>query len=49
MVQKLPDSLIGWMGYYLEVAVHGIRSEEVTGKIQLHLRRFQRFFEQRYG
>src|SRR5690606_26030185 len=49
MVQKLPDSLMVWMDYYLEVAVQGVRSEEVAGKIQLHLQRFQQFFEQRYG
>lgn len=49
MVQKLPDSLTAWMDYYLEMAVQGIRSEEVTRKIQLHLQRFQQFFEQRYG
>lgn len=49
MAQKLPDSLRTWMDYYLEVAVRGVRSEEVTGKIQLHLQRFQQFFEKRYG
>ncbi len=49
MVQKLPDSLMAWMDYYLEVAVQGVRSEEVRGKIHLHLQRFQQFFEQRYG
>jgi len=49
MVQKLPDSLKAWMEYYLEVAVQGVRSQEVAAKIQLHLQRFQQFFEQRYG
>ena len=49
MAQKLPDSLIAWRDYYLQVAVQGIRSEEVTEKIRLHLQRFQQFFEQRYG
>lgn len=49
MAQKRADSLIAWMEYYLQLAVQGVRSEEVTGKIQLHLQRFQQFFEQRYG
>jgi site-specific recombinase XerD len=49
MAQKLPDSLRAWMDYYLQVAVQGVRSEEVTEKIHLHLQRFQQFFEQRYG
>ena len=49
MAQKLPDSLVAWMDYYLQVAVQGVRSEAVTSKIQLHLQRFQQFFEQRYG
>lgn len=49
MSQKRADSLMAWMDYYLEVAAQGVRSEEVAGKIQLHLQRFQQFFEQRYG
>jgi site-specific recombinase XerD len=49
MAQKLSDSLMAWMDYYLQVAVQGVRSEAVTEKIRLHLHRFQQFFEQRYG
>ena len=40
---------MAWIDYYLQVAVQGVRSEAVTSKIQLHLQRFQQFFEQRYG
>ena len=43
------DSLREWAGYYLEMAVTGIRSEAVTHKIRFHLARFQAFFEERYG
>lgn len=43
------DSLDAWMAHYLQMAVDGVRSEEVTRKIKLHLQRFQTFFEARYG
>ena len=43
------DSLEAWRDYYLDVAVHGVRSDIVAHKIQLHLNRFQQFFEDRYG
>lgn len=49
MPQTPSDSLHDWMKYYLHMAVEGVRSEEVTHKIELHLHRFQIFFEVRYG
>ena len=49
MSQPSSDSLQDWINYYLKVAVDGIRSEEVGRKVQLHLNRFQTFFEARYG
>jgi site-specific recombinase XerD len=45
----LPDSLEAWMECYLRLAVSGVRSEEVTQKIALHLSRFQDFFRESYG
>ena len=49
MSQPHSDSLQDWIDYYLKMAVDGIRSEEVGRKIELHLNRFQAFFEARYG
>jgi site-specific recombinase XerD len=49
MSQKPSNSLQDWIDYYLKMAVDGVRSEEVKQKIQLHLNRFQAFFEARYG
>ncbi len=34
------DSLATWTRRYLDLAVRGVRSEEVTGKIERHLERF---------
>jgi site-specific recombinase XerD len=34
------DSLATWTQQYLDLAVRGVRSEEVTGKIERHLERF---------
>ena len=34
------DSLATWTQRYLDLAVRGVRSEEVTGKIERHLERF---------
>jgi site-specific recombinase XerD len=34
------DSLATWMQRYLDLAVRGVRSDEVTGKIDRHLERF---------
>src|SRR5947209_5384242 len=45
----MPDSLEAWMLSYLELAIEGVRSEAVTQKIALHLRRFQTFFFEAYG
>ena len=47
--QPHSDSLRDWLNYYLKMAVEGVRSEEVGRKIELHLNRFQAFFEARYG
>ena len=49
MPHNLLDSLQAWMDAYLHLAVQGVRSEAVAQKIALHLRRFQQFFEARYG
>lgn len=49
MPHDLPDSLQAWMDYYLQMAVQGVRSEQVTHKFRLHLHRFQQFFDERYG
>ena len=49
MSQRPSDSLQDWINYYLKMTVDGVRSEEVKQKIQLHLNRFQAFFETRYG
>ncbi|MGH3547747.1 MAG: hypothetical protein ACRDQU_06440, partial [Pseudonocardiaceae bacterium] len=35
-----PDSIEAWAGRYLDAAVRGVRSAEVTDKIALHLARF---------
>src|SRR5260370_31031962 len=34
------DSLAAWTQRYLDLAVRGVRSDEVTGKIERHLERF---------
>lgn len=49
MSQTPSDSLREWMTHYLQMAVEGVRSAEVSRKIELHLHRFQTFFEARYG
>ena len=48
-IARIPDSLLAWITRYLHVAVVGVRSEEVTSKIALHLHRFQMFFLEAYG
>jgi hypothetical protein len=35
-----PDSIEAWAGRYLDAAIRGVRSAEVTDKIALHLARF---------
>src|SRR5215211_8115857 len=47
--QDVPDSLAAWATRYLALAVIGVRSEEVTRKIALHLDRFVSFFIESYG
>ena len=48
-IAHLPDSLSAWITWYLQMVVVGVRSEEVTRKIMLHLQRFHAFFEAAYG
>ncbi len=48
-VAQLPDSLSAWITCYLRMVVVGVRSDEVTRKITLHLQRFQAFFEAAYA
>jgi len=43
------DSLRVWMQRYRELAVAGVRSEEVTKKIVLQLGRFRAFYTEAYG
>jgi integrase len=45
----VPDSLAAWATRYLALAVVGVRSEEVTKKIALHLDRFVSFSMESYG
>lgn len=47
--EGVPDSLAAWATRYLALAVVGVRSEEVTKKIALHLDRFVGFFREGYG
>jgi site-specific recombinase XerD len=43
------DSLAAWTQRYLDLAVRGVRSDEVTGKISRHLDRFAAWFTDGYG
>lgn len=43
------DSLVIWTQRYLDLAVRGVRSDEVTGKIARHLDRFTAWFTSGYG
>ncbi|WP_322750962.1 MULTISPECIES: site-specific integrase [unclassified Frankia] len=43
------DSVAVWVGRYLELAVRGVRSAEVTGKIGRHLGRFHAWFAAGFG
>jgi hypothetical protein len=43
------DSLTAWTQRYLDLAVWGVRSDEVTGKIARHLDRFTAWFTDGYG
>ena len=45
----VPDSLHSWMEKYVQLAVAGVRSQEVTNKIMLHLGRFLKYFTDCYG
>ena len=49
MPQPLADSLEMGINDYIEGAMQGVRSDAVIEKSSLHLHRFQKFFEQRYG
>ena len=45
LAEDVPDSLAAWATRFLALAVVGVRSEEVTKKIALHLDRFVAFTE----
>jgi integrase len=47
--EDVPDSLAAWATRYLALAVVGVRSDEVTKKIALHLDRFVAAFIASYG
>jgi integrase len=49
LAEDVPDSLAAWATRYLALAVVGVRSDEVTKKIVLHLDRFVGFFQDSYG
>jgi integrase len=44
-----PDSIEAWAGSYLDAALRGVRSPEVTDKIALHLARFRDHFHAVHG
>lgn len=44
-----PDSLQWWMEKYLDLVIRGVRPENVTKKIELHLTRFHEHFVAAYG
>ena len=48
-IAALPDSFSAWIECYLALLVRGIRSRDIEQKIELHLRRFAEFFQDRYG
>jgi hypothetical protein len=43
------DGLMVWIGRYLELAVRGVCSAEVTGKIGRHLGQFAAWFASGFG
>jgi integrase len=43
------DSIEDWVSRYLDAAIHGVRSDEVTAKIALHLGRFREHFADTQG
>src|SRR5665647_1774595 len=49
LLANYSDSLQSFIDLYLQLAVTGIRSDEVTKKVRLHLNRFQKFFVESYG
>jgi integrase len=44
-----PDSIEAWAARYLDAAIRGVRSPEVTDKIALHLARFRDHFHEVHG
>lgn len=46
---EVSDSVAAWTDHYLELAVRGVRSAEVAGKIVAHLARFVEFITDAYG
>jgi len=48
-IENFEDTFSFWIDYYLHMVIYGVRSEEVSKKITLHLNRFKIFFEDIYG
>lgn len=48
-VGDAPDSISAWAELYVQLAVVGIRSAEVEGKIRTHLQRFATYVQETYG
>ncbi len=46
---QVVDCVGAWVGRYLELAVRGVRSPEVAGKITAHLARFADYMTAAYG
>jgi len=46
---EVSDSVAAWTDRYLELAVRGVRSAEVAGKVAAHLARFAEFVTDAYG
>ena len=44
-----PDSIEAWAARYLDAAIRGVRSAEVTDKIALHLARFRDHVHEEHG
>lgn len=45
---QAPDSLQWWMEKYLDLVIRGVRPDNVTKKIELHLTRFREHFAEAY-
>jgi len=45
----VPDSVTSWAARYRDLALVGVRSEEVSAQIMLHLGRFAEYLSATYG